>query len=99
MPADAYEVIVVGAAGDDGKAQPFSSRGAPMGARLAGRPDLMFYDHLGLNLGEGPNVYGSGLATPFAAGQAALALNERTTLRYLRKSLQARPGELYRLRN
>src|SRR5262249_21556293 len=70
LPADSRGAITVGAADLAGQAEPFSAPGPVMGLELFVKPNVLAYDGLGLGKGGGA-AYGTGLATPFAAGLAA----------------------------
>jgi hypothetical protein len=72
-PADGRRLIAVGAAGPDKQAEPFSAPGPPPGMELFLTPRLLAFDRLDLGA-RGP-AFGTGLATPFAAGAAAVLLS------------------------
>ena len=69
MPGDAANVITVGAAGWDGKAQPYSAAGPPAFVELAKKPTLFAYDQV---LTEKGPAFGTSVANAYAAGVAAV---------------------------
>jgi subtilisin family serine protease len=70
MPADSRNVITVGAADHQGRPEPYSASGSPLGAALLVKPDVLSYDQIETPT---PNAaQGVGVATGFAAGVAAL---------------------------
>jgi hypothetical protein len=77
--ADSRVLISVGAAGPDGKAEPFSAAGPPAHLELFAAPAILSFDRLDVELGgkKGP-AFGTSLATPFAAGTAAVTLSAGT---------------------
>jgi hypothetical protein len=68
-PASGRRVIAVGAASLDKRDEPYSAPGPPPGMELFLTPRLLSFDQLALGT-RGP-AFGTGLATPFAAGAAA----------------------------
>jgi hypothetical protein len=74
VPADAQGVITVGAADATGKPQPFSTSGPPLNRDLLVKPDILESDGFRLALTGIAEIYGSHLATPFAAGTSAVVL-------------------------
>jgi hypothetical protein len=75
VPADGRQVIAVGAASLERKAQAYSAPGPPVAMELFTTPRLLAPDALDLGLaGKGP-AFGTCLATPFAAGAAAALLS------------------------
>jgi hypothetical protein len=77
MPAAARTVITVGAANRSGQPEPFSTAGPAFSRALQVKPNVLAYDQLRLVPAGNPAVYGSAIAAPFAAGQAALSLPAR----------------------
>jgi hypothetical protein len=75
VPADGRQVIAVGAADLEKRAQPYSAPGPPPGMDLFLTPRVLAPDTLDLGLaGKGP-AFGTSLATSFAAGAAAALLS------------------------
>ncbi len=91
MPADAHQVIAVGAVNDKRELQPYASRGPAQGMELLVKPDLLAYDN-GLDA-----VSGSGQAAAFAAGMAAVTLNGNAPVRNWMKNLGLQPGGVIRV--
>jgi hypothetical protein len=94
VPGDAQQVITVGAADFAGKPEPFSSSGPPAGLGLLVKPDILAYGRLILNVRTPDLAYGTSLAAPFAAGVAAVRVGAGMPAGDLRRSIQARPGQL-----
>ena len=91
MPADAHQVIAVGAVNRQRERQPYSSRGPAQDMALLVKPDLLAYDEI-----DGV-VYGSGQAAAFAGGVAAVTLNANAPVRDWVKALGLQPGEVIRV--
>jgi hypothetical protein len=72
LPADGRRVVAVGAAGLDRRPEPYSAPGPPPGLGLFLTPRVLAFD--ALDLGTRGPAFGTGLATPFAAGAAATLL-------------------------
>jgi hypothetical protein len=75
-PADARVLITVGAANLSGQPLPVSTAGPPYLRDLLRKPNILAPD--GVLSGGGAIIYGTGTATPFAAGAAATALSAGT---------------------
>jgi len=84
VPADAREVIAVGAADLSGKAQPYSAKGPPANLGLLLKPDTLAYDRLRVAPEGVGRAYGTSLAAPFAAGMAATMLSAGAPCAYVR---------------
>jgi hypothetical protein len=93
-PADARNVISVGAATFAHKPQPASAFGAPAQMELAVRPWLYAYDELEL---AGGGAYGSSVANAFAAGTAAAMLTGKMPREQLRELLREQEGQVLRV--
>jgi hypothetical protein len=80
VPADGRDVISIGAAAFDGKAEAFSAPGPPAYMELFPSPMAMSYDRLDVEAADkkGP-AFGTSLSTPFAAGTAAVIVSAGTT--------------------
>jgi hypothetical protein len=75
VPADAQGVITVGAADATGRPQPYSTSGPPLNRDLLVKPDILESDDFRLGLAGIAEIYGSHVATPFAAGMSAAVLS------------------------
>lgn len=75
VPADGRDLMAVGAARFDGKAEIFSSMGPPAGLELFLTPRLFSYDRLGGQKNVQGPAFGTSLSAPFAAGMAASVLS------------------------
>jgi hypothetical protein len=91
-PADSREVFTVGAAGLDGKAQPYSAAGPPADLPLFRKPDFLAYDALRLGPEGTGGAYGTSLANAFAAGMAATLLSSGMSPAELRAYLHRQCG-------
>ena len=76
IPADARNVISVGAAALKHQPQPYSAFGSPLQMELARRPWLYAYDELELS---GSGAFGTTVANAFAAGTTAALLSGNVT--------------------
>jgi hypothetical protein len=94
IPADARNVISVGAANFDHKPQPWSAFGSPAQMELARRPWLYAYDELEL---AGGGVHGSSIANAFAAGTAAAMLTGNLPREQLVQMLRGQEGQVLRV--
>lgn len=74
MPADAHSAITIGAADASDQPRSYSAKGSPLGLALLNKPNLLAYDSLEL-APEGTAIQGTNVATSFAAGLAAAAMN------------------------
>lgn len=97
MPADARNAITVGAAQSNGKVQPYSAVGAGPGLDLLVKPEILMFDQLPLP--TGPKDAGSSLAASYAAGMAALLLEQDAPAnsRLFLKMMDLPPGSLFRI--
>jgi hypothetical protein len=93
-PADARNVISVGAATLAHKPQPYSAFGSPAQMELARRPWLYAYDGLEL---AGGGAFGSSVANAFAAGTAAAMLTGKMPRDQVRDILRAQEGQVLRV--
>ena len=93
MPADARNVISVGAASLKNKPQPYSAFGSPGGVELARRPWLYAYDELGLADGS---AYGTSVANAFAAGTVAAMMSGKMSRPDLMQLLREQEGQVLR---
>jgi hypothetical protein len=94
IPADARNVVSVGAANFKNKPQPWSAFGTPAQMELASRPWLYAYDELEL---AGGGAYGCSIANAFAAGTAAAMLTGNLPREQLLQMLRAQEGQVLRV--
>lgn len=94
IPADARNVISVGAASFKDEPQPYSAFGSPAGSELARRPWLYAYDELDL---AGGGAFGTSVANAFAAGTVAAMLSAELPREELFKMLRAQEGRVLRV--
>jgi hypothetical protein len=94
LPADARNVISVGAANFKHQPQPYSALGSPAGMEMARRPWLYAYDELEL---AGGGAFGSSVANAFAAGIAAAMLSGPLTREQVVQILRAQEGQVLRV--
>jgi hypothetical protein len=97
VPGDAHGLITVGAADNSGKPEVFSSPGPPVYLELLIKPDVLASGRLRAETGGGPVAYGTGLATAFAAGQAAILLNSGMPLHQVDAIFHWQQGKFLRL--
>jgi len=93
-PADSTGLLTVGAADLLGRARPYSSRGQPYQRGLLMKPNVLAFDDFRLGLGTSPEIFGSELATPFAAGLTTSLLGSGMPAQQWKKMLMAKPGQL-----
>jgi hypothetical protein len=91
MPADAHQVIAVGAIDAKRQRQPYGSRGPAQGMDLLVKPDVLAYDEI-----DGV-VCGSGQAAAFAAGLAAVTQNANAPRKNWMRELGLQPGDVIRV--
>jgi hypothetical protein len=91
VPADARQVITVGAASLAGKGEPYSAGGPPHNVELLAKPDVLAYDAMSTT------EQGTGMATGFAAGLAASALSAGVPRCRFLEELQVPPGGVLRV--
>lgn len=94
IPADARNVISVGAANFKHQPQPWSAFGTPPQMELARRPWLYAYDELEL---AGGGAYGTPIANAFAAGTTAAMLTGNLPREQLLRMLRAQEGQVLRV--
>jgi hypothetical protein len=92
VPADAAGVLTIAAADRSGQPRPYSTVGPPLNRDLMLKPDAWAFDGFRLGLGGSVEIYGSTLATPFAAGLTAAALSAGNSVRRWGSFLRAHPG-------
>jgi hypothetical protein len=68
MPADSPYIVTVGAADPLGRPELSSTAGPPLNRGLLAKPTILAFDTVALGLGGSAEAFGTGLATPFAAG-------------------------------
>jgi hypothetical protein len=90
LPADAHELIIVGAADLAGQPQPSSVRGSPLNLDLHIKPDTLAFDRLDVSPGGGARAYGTSLSASFAAGMAAAMLSAGAPCEQVRQIFQRR---------
>jgi len=93
MPADSRNVITVGAADRQGRAEPYSAGGPPHDVALLAKPDVLAYDQV--EAASKDAAQGVGVATGFAAGVAAVTLG-KSSARW-RESLGIEPSGVVRV--
>ncbi|HLN27176.1 MAG TPA: S8 family serine peptidase [Gemmataceae bacterium] len=96
MPADAHQVVSVGAADPSGQPAADCTGGPALGQALHAKPDVLSPGALDLGAGGVNATAGSGIATAFAAGVAADALSARVPVNYLLQSVFGNPGKILR---
>jgi hypothetical protein len=94
LPADARNVVSVGAASLKHAPQPYSTFGSPSGMTLAARPWLYAYDELDL---AGGGAFGASVANAFAAGTTAAMLSGSLTREQVVEILRAQDGQVLRV--
>jgi hypothetical protein len=97
LPSDARGLITVGAADRAGQAEVYSAVGPPLNLQLLVKPDLLTFDRLEVATPSGPMAYGTSLATPFAAGQAAVLLSTKVPTVEAERKFHRQQGTLLRL--
>ncbi len=90
-PADARNVISVGAANLDNKPQPYSAFGTPAGMELAPRPWLYAYDELDIAPG---GAFGTSVSAAFAAGTTAAMLTGKMPREQMLQILRSQEGKV-----
>ena len=93
VPADARNVISVGAASFKNKPQEHSTFGSPAGMELAPRPWLYAYDELELASG---GAFGTSVANAFAAGTTAAMLSAKMPREQVLQALRKQEGQVLR---
>jgi hypothetical protein len=93
-PADGAGLITTGAADLLGKARPYSTSGRPLQRDLVVKPNVLAFDDFRLGLDSSPEIFGSQLATPFAAGMTAAVLGTGVPAQQWKQFLFSRPGQL-----
>ena len=91
-PGDARSVITVGAAGLDGKPQPYSAAGAPPFIDLAEKPTVWAYD--AVRQGQG-GAWGTSLSASFAAGTAATLTSTGVMRQQLLEAIHRQEGQMF----
>ena len=94
IPADARNVISVGAASFKNQPQPYSAFGSPAQMEMARRPWLYAYDELEL---AGGGAYGTSIANAFAAGTVAAMMSGNVTREQIVQMLRAQEGQVLRV--
>jgi hypothetical protein len=94
---DAHGLITFGAADAAGNPESFSSPGPPLHLELLIKPDALASDQLQVQTGGGSIAFGSGLATAFAAGQAAILLSDHVPWVHVDAMFRLQKGKLLRL--
>ncbi|MFN4258343.1 MAG: hypothetical protein ACK4RK_03545 [Gemmataceae bacterium] len=89
MPADAHQVITIGAARLDNKPEPATASGPPYNMELLIKPNLLAYDAVPPAAADAPNT---GRAASFAAGLTATALSAGMPKAYFVKHVTDNPG-------
>ena len=82
----------VGAAGPDDRPPPYSAQGSPANAELLTKPDVPAYD--AARLPREGTVYGTDVATPFAAGIAAVRMQASASRRAFLDALRRQVGKV-----
>ena len=94
MPADARNVISVGAANFNNKPQSYSAFGSPAGMEMASRPWLYAYDELELAPG---GAFGTSVSAAFAAGTTAAMLTGKMPREQMLQILRSQQGKVLRV--
>ena len=94
LPADARNVISVGAANFKQQPQPYSAFGTPAGMEMARRPWLYAYDELTL---AGGGAFGASVANAFAAGTTAAMLSAKLPREQIVQMLREQEGQVLRV--
>lgn len=94
LPADARNVISVGAANFKNRPQLYSAFGSPAGMEIARRPWLYAYDELDL---AGGGAFGTSVANAFAAGTVAAMLSGKQTREDVLQMLREQDGQVLRV--
>jgi subtilisin family serine protease len=97
MPADSGGAITVGAAGLDGRPDPLSNRGAPLGRQLLRKPNV--YGPVSVEVGSpgSANFVGSSVAASYVAGVAAALLSAGLPPPAIDRLLNSQPASLLHL--
>jgi hypothetical protein len=95
-PADAHQVVSVGAADTRGQPEAFAPAGPAWDQALHPKPDILSFDRIAVPSGGMPSTSGS-TGTAFAAGATACALSARIPALQVWQTLHARPGAIIRL--
>jgi hypothetical protein len=93
LPADARNVVSVGAASFKDRPQPYSAFGSPVQMELARRPWLYAYDELEL---AGGGAFGTSIANAFAAGTTAAMMSGNVTRSEIVQILREQDGRVLR---
>jgi len=91
LPADARNVISIGAASLKNRPQPYSAFGSPAGMEMGRRPSLYAYDELEL---AGGGAFGASIANAFAAGTTAAMMSGRLSRDELVQMLRDQDGRV-----
>jgi hypothetical protein len=94
VPADARNVISVGAANFKNQPEPYSAFGSPSGMEMARRPWLYAYDELEL---AGGGAFGTSVANAFAAGTTAAMLSGKLPREQVVQILREQEGQVLRV--
>jgi hypothetical protein len=94
LPADARNVISVGAVNFKNQPEPYSAYGSPAQMDLARRPWLYAYDQLEL---AGGGAFGTSVANAFAAGTTAAMLSAKLTRAQVVQILRDQEGQVLRV--
>jgi hypothetical protein len=93
LPADARNVVSVGAASFKDRPQPYSAFGSPVQMELARRPWLYAYDELEL---AGGGAFGTSIANAFAAGTTAAMMSGNVGRSEIVQILREQDGRVLR---
>ena len=96
-PADAHQVISVGAVGPKGQPEPTAPAGPAWDQALHPKPDILSFDRITSAGARGSATAGPGTASAFAAGSVACALSGRIPAIQVWQALHAKPGSTIRL--
>jgi len=94
-PADAHQVIAVGAVDAALKARPYSITGAPLDLELLRKPDLLTFDAFSVDGSDA--AAGTEYAASYAAGTAACLLGAGVAPEDFFKDIKAHPGQVLRV--
>jgi hypothetical protein len=96
LPADAREVITVGAASLDNQVRHYSAAGPPMDREMFFKPDVYSYDALEVGRAA-TGAFGTSISAAFSAGLAASVLSSGTTPAEFLRSLQTQKGKVLKV--
>src|SRR5262249_10364163 len=94
-PADAHQVIAVGAVDAALKTRPYSITGAPLNIELLRKPDVLTFD--GFAVDGSDATCGTEFAASYAAGVAACLIAAGQSPDEFFKAIKTHPGQVLRV--